>query len=73
LKLVESSVTSAFMQFVLRLNETLFRPVFFKIVDWASLNSINQTSEVTGNQLFFYFLVDALLAKLKVGYTLFFL
>ncbi|KAJ3191780.1 HEAT repeat-containing protein 1 [Irineochytrium annulatum] len=33
---VDGGASSAFTQMVLRLNETLFRPIFFRLVNWAT-------------------------------------
>lgn len=36
---VESNVTSAFLEVVVKLNETAFRPIFRKMFDWAFTQS----------------------------------
>ncbi|KAJ3071130.1 HEAT repeat-containing protein 1 [Podochytrium sp. JEL0797] len=61
---VESAIISAFLQLVLRLNESHFKPMFFKIVDWA----FNATGGKE-NVLFLYRLVVNLLDKLKTIFS----
>ncbi|TPX64024.1 hypothetical protein SpCBS45565_g06206 [Spizellomyces sp. 'palustris'] len=66
---VENSIISSFLQLVMKLNETLFRPMFLKLVDWATSELLikHGLSEegVNARQLFFYRLVDNLLGRLK--------
>lgn len=33
---MENSIISAFLQMVMKMNEALFKPLFLKIVDWAT-------------------------------------
>ncbi|KAJ3027595.1 UNVERIFIED_CONTAM: HEAT repeat-containing protein 1 [Siphonaria sp. JEL0065] len=67
---VEGAIISAFLQLVLRLNESLFKPMFFKIVDWAFNTSGGNTTEgVAENILFLYRLVVNLLEKLKTIFS----
>ncbi|KAJ3294797.1 HEAT repeat-containing protein 1 [Rhizoclosmatium sp. JEL0117] len=61
---VEGSIISAFLQLVLRLNESHFKPMFFKIVDWA----FNENGGKE-NVLFLYRLVVSLLDKLKTIFS----
>ncbi len=37
---VESSLTSAFIELIVKLNETAFRPIFRKMFDWAFGNGL---------------------------------
>ncbi|KND01979.1 uncharacterized protein SPPG_02486, partial [Spizellomyces punctatus DAOM BR117] len=66
---VENSIISSFLQLVMKLNETLFKPLFLKLVDWATSELLikHGLSEegVNARQLFFYRLVDSLLGRLK--------
>ncbi|TPX61884.1 hypothetical protein PhCBS80983_g00809 [Powellomyces hirtus] len=66
---VENSIISAFLQLVMKLNETLFKPLFLKMVDWATSELLLKhgltQEDVNARQLFFYRLVDSLLARLK--------
>lgn len=67
---VEDSIITAFLDLVMKLNETLFKPLFLKVVDWATNElSDEQTSK---RVLFFYKLTDALLEKLKSIFTPYF-
>ncbi|KAJ1561103.1 HEAT repeat-containing protein 1, partial [Cladochytrium tenue] len=65
--LVEAGVMSCFVDFVLLLNESYFKPLFFLVLDWAQVDSReeNQSNRVVYNQLFLYQLMEALLTKLK--------
>ncbi|KAI8359067.1 hypothetical protein EDC96DRAFT_609191 [Choanephora cucurbitarum] len=70
---IEGSVITAFLDLVMKLNETLFKPLFLKVVDWATVELGNSTSEDSLKRiLFFYKLVDALLEKLKSIFTPYF-
>ncbi|KAJ3184550.1 HEAT repeat-containing protein 1 [Geranomyces variabilis] len=66
---VENGIISAFLQLVMKLNETLFKPLFLKMVDWATSELLMKhgltQQDVDARQLFFYRLVDSLLARLK--------
>ncbi|KAJ3185328.1 HEAT repeat-containing protein 1 [Gaertneriomyces sp. JEL0708] len=66
---VENSIISAFLQLVMKLNETLFKPMFTKIVDWATSSLLLKHGlverDVEARQIFLYRLVDTLLARLK--------
>ncbi|KAJ3340120.1 hypothetical protein HDU93_007345 [Gonapodya sp. JEL0774] len=65
---VEGRSLSAFVAFSLRLNESQFRPLYLKIVQWATDNQPN-----TGNrQLFFFRMVNELLANLQGIFVPFF-
>ncbi|KAI8974658.1 hypothetical protein BDB01DRAFT_853710 [Pilobolus umbonatus] len=57
---IEDAVISAFLDLVMKLNETLFKPLYLKIVDWATVE--NQEND---RVLFLYKLTDRLLEKLK--------
>ncbi|KAJ3097570.1 HEAT repeat-containing protein 1, partial [Physocladia obscura] len=61
---VEGSIISAFLQLVLRLNESHFKPMFFKIVDWGF-----STPSSKENEIFLYRLIVALLDKLKTIFS----
>ncbi len=62
----------------MKLNETLFKPLFLKIVEWAQVSGGTQSTTTTTAQQqqqvparisFFYRLVDAVADKLKVSIT----
>ncbi|KAJ3091113.1 HEAT repeat-containing protein 1 [Quaeritorhiza haematococci] len=65
---VEQGMIDSFLQFVMKLNETWFKPLFLKTLDWA-------TSEVLADKVgkagircrlhFFYKLLDNMLNRLK--------
>lgn len=70
---IEDAIISAFLDLVMKLNETLFKPLFLKVVDWATVELA--VDEFAGSEdslkrvLFFYKLVDSLLEKLKSIFT----
>ncbi|KAI9327276.1 hypothetical protein BDR26DRAFT_901441 [Obelidium mucronatum] len=66
---VEGAIISAFLQLVLRLNESHFKPLFFKIVDWAFNSATAETTSNTENILFLYRLIVNLLDKLKTIFS----
>ncbi|RUS33557.1 hypothetical protein BC938DRAFT_471117 [Jimgerdemannia flammicorona] len=68
---VEQHIISAFLELVMKLNETLFKPLFLKTLDWATVEltmtgSIATTEDMNNRLLFFYKLMDNLLDRLKV-------
>ncbi|KAG0164360.1 HEAT repeat-containing protein 1 [Apophysomyces sp. BC1034] len=73
---MESSIVTAFLDLVMKLNETLFKPLFLKVVDWATMELAveGQTfgEDAKKRVLFFYKLLDALLEKLKSIFTPYF-
>ncbi|KAF9581367.1 HEAT repeat-containing protein 1, partial [Lunasporangiospora selenospora] len=65
---VEDAVINAFMQLVMKLNETLFKPLFLKSLDWAvtELQVVKAAKEDCLDRLvFFYKLLDSLMDQLK--------
>lgn len=69
---VEERSIQAFINLVMKLNETLFKPVFLKTLDWATIELAEEGSDVLDadqecRALFFYKLLDGLLEKLKVS------
>ncbi|KAG2204341.1 hypothetical protein INT47_009383 [Mucor saturninus] len=73
---IEDSIISAFLDLVMKLNETLFKPLFLKVVDWATIELAVDGFAVSEDSLkrvlFFYKLVDSLLEKLKSIFTPYF-
>lgn len=62
---LEGSIINSFLDLVMKLNETLFKPLFLKVVDWATV----ERSDDAGRSLFLYKLLDSLLEKLKSIFT----
>ncbi|KAI9208838.1 uncharacterized protein BJ171DRAFT_626821 [Polychytrium aggregatum] len=66
---VEASMISSFLQLVMKMNESLFKPMFLKLVDWCTSRVLEQNGmskkEIHCRQLFFYRLLDNLLGRLK--------
>lgn len=73
---IEDAIISAFLDLVMKLNETLFKPLFLKVVDWATVELADDGFAVSDDSLkrvlFFYKLVDSLLEKLKSIFTPYF-
>ncbi|KAG0309622.1 HEAT repeat-containing protein 1, partial [Linnemannia gamsii] len=68
LAVVEEAVIGAFMQLVMKLNETLFKPLFLKSLDWATTElQVAKASfkDMQDRLIFFYKLMNALLEQLK--------
>ncbi|KAI9138419.1 hypothetical protein BKA69DRAFT_774326 [Paraphysoderma sedebokerense] len=70
---VEKSLLDAFVEMVFKLNENLFKPLFMKTVDWATVELTTRedtsSTDVTCRLSVFYRLVDSLLANLKSIFT----
>ncbi|KAI8334013.1 hypothetical protein BC941DRAFT_473243 [Chlamydoabsidia padenii] len=62
---LENSIINSFLDLVMKLNETLFKPLFLKVVDWATV----EQGDDADRSLFLYKLLDALLEKLKSIFT----
>ncbi|KAF9921975.1 HEAT repeat-containing protein 1 [Linnemannia zychae] len=65
---VEEAIIGAFMQLVMKLNETLFKPLFLKSLDWATTElQVAKASyqDMQDRVIFFYKLMNALLDQLK--------
>ncbi|GAA5816136.1 hypothetical protein MFLAVUS_009661 [Mucor flavus] len=73
---LEDAIISAFLDLVMKLNETLFKPLFLKVVDWATVelavDGLTVSEDSLKRVLFFYKLVDSLLEKLKSIFTPYF-
>ncbi|KAI8638474.1 hypothetical protein BD408DRAFT_373403 [Parasitella parasitica] len=73
---IEGAIIGAFLDLVMKLNETLFKPLFLKVVDWATVELASDGAVVSEDGLkrvlFFYKLADALLDKLKSIFTPYF-
>ncbi|KAG0073217.1 HEAT repeat-containing protein 1 [Linnemannia elongata] len=66
--IVEEAVIGAFMQLVMKLNETLFKPLFLKSLDWATTElQVAKASfkDMQDRLIFFYKLMNSLLEQLK--------
>ncbi|CDS10813.1 hypothetical protein LRAMOSA11299 [Lichtheimia ramosa] len=68
---LEDSTISVFLDLVMKLNETLFKPLFLKVVDWALMELAEAKAEEGYEKrvIFFYKLVDSLLGRLKSIFT----
>ena len=62
----EEAVIGAFISLIMRLSESLFRPMFLKLVDWATRSSAPKP-----RQLIFYHMADRMAEKLKGLFVLF--
>ncbi|XP_028404436.1 HEAT repeat-containing protein 1-like isoform X2 [Dendronephthya gigantea] len=62
----EETIIGAFISLIMRLSESLFRPMFLKLVDWAT-----RSSAAKSRQLVFYHLADRMADKLKGLFVLF--
>ncbi|KAI9091868.1 hypothetical protein DFS34DRAFT_718021 [Phlyctochytrium arcticum] len=66
---IETSILSAFLSMTIKLNATFFKPLFLKLVDWATSDLLIQhgltAKAVEARQVTFYNLVDAVLGRLK--------
>ncbi|KAG0237384.1 HEAT repeat-containing protein 1 [Mortierella sp. GBA43] len=65
---VEGAVVDAFMKLVMKLNETLFKPLFLKTLDWATTElqvAKASSQDKQDRQVFFYKLLNSLLDQLK--------
>lgn len=73
---LEDAIISAFLDLVMKLNETLFKPLFLKVVDWATVeladDGVTVSEDSLKRVLFFYKMVDSLLEKLKSIFTPYF-
>ena len=57
------------MQFILKLNEQTFRPLFLRTYDWAVIDLADEpdaTQALTARRTVLYKLIDKLLVQLKV-------
>ncbi|KAI8149580.1 hypothetical protein BJV82DRAFT_708430 [Fennellomyces sp. T-0311] len=63
---LEGSMISVFLDLVMKLNETLFKPLYLKVVDWATIELADGNKQDLDNRLvFFYKLLDSLFDRLK--------
>ncbi|KAK4048437.1 snoRNA-binding rRNA-processing protein utp10 [Microbotryomycetes sp. JL201] len=68
INLVESNALGAFIQFILKLNEQTFRPLFLRTYDWAVIDlaeAEDAEDAITARRIVLYKLVDRMLAQLK--------
>lgn len=62
----EAEMIEAFVSVVLKLNESLFKPMFLKLVEWSHPDATKAPMALArGRQLLFYKLVESLLDNLK--------
>jgi phosphodiesterase/alkaline phosphatase D-like protein len=57
-------VITAFLQMVMKMNETMFKPIFLKAVEWAMGVHV-PVDDQAPRQVFFYRFLDQLLDQLK--------
>ncbi|SCV73190.1 BQ2448_7115 [Microbotryum intermedium] len=63
---IEDSGLGAFVQFILKLNEQTFRPLFLRTYDWAAIDLAEQGEAVlTPRRIVLYKLMDRLLTQLR--------
>ena len=70
---IEENALGAFVQFILKLNEQLFRPLFLRTYDWAVIELADETDAQDGlsaRRIVLYKIVDRLLAQLRVSSSL---
>lgn len=67
---IEENGLGAFVQFILKLNEQTFRPLFLRTYDWAVIDLADEEDAVaslTARRVVLYKLVDRLLTQLRVS------
>ena len=67
---LESAMINVFLDLVMKLNETLFKPLYLKIVDWATVelaaeDNGEENEDLEKRVLFLYKLLDSLFDRLK--------
>ncbi len=62
---VEDSVIETFKQLIMTLNESIFKPLFLKLVDWVWVEKADDNPLKAHRLRFFYRLVNSLLSNLK--------
>ncbi|GAA5842726.1 hypothetical protein JCM3766R1_005764 [Sporobolomyces carnicolor] len=65
---IEENALGAFVQFILKLNEQLFRPLFLRTYDWAVIELADEPEAqegITARRVVLYKIVDRLLAQLR--------
>ncbi|GAA6060808.1 hypothetical protein JCM10212_000581 [Sporobolomyces blumeae] len=65
---IEENALGAFVQFILKLNEQLFRPLFLRTYDWAVIELADEPDAaqgLTARRVVLYKIVDRLLAQLR--------
>ena len=67
---VEDNALGAFVQFILKLNEQTFRPMFLRTYDWAVIDLVegdaaDKEQALTARRIVLYKVVDRLLGQLK--------
>lgn len=71
---IEENALGAFVQFILKLNEQTFRPLFLRTYDWAVIDLATDAEDsheaLTARRIVLYKLIDRLLTQLKVSLLL---
>ncbi|GAA6007531.1 hypothetical protein JCM11491_004197 [Sporobolomyces phaffii] len=65
---IEENALGAFVQFILKLNEQLFRPLFLRTYDWAVIELADEADAqdgISARRVVLYKIVDRLLAQLR--------
>lgn len=63
---VEAAATVCFMQMVLKLNESTFRPLFLRLYDWAVIDMAAEESGAIARKTTLFRVVERMLSQLKV-------
>ena len=66
---LENCIISAFFHLILKLNDENFKPMYLKMIDWATLSiSFDQLEkgDMIKRQITFYHIIDEMLNRLKV-------
>lgn len=69
---IESSVVDSMVQLVLKLNETKFKPLFFRFVEWATTNPAGEKAPSPERKIAFFHAISVLTENLKSVFTPYF-
>lgn len=66
---IESSVVDSMVQLILKLNETKFKPLFYRFVEWATTNPAGQKDPSPDRKIAFFHTISVLTENLKSVFT----
>lgn len=69
---IETASISCMLQLVLKLNESKFKPLFFRLIEWATTSPADEASASTARKIAFFNVIATLTENLRSIFTSYF-
>jgi U3 small nucleolar RNA-associated protein 10 len=69
---IEAATVNCMLQLVLKLNETKFKPIFYRLLEWATRSPPGETESSLSRKIAFFHVINVLTENLKSVFTTYF-